>query len=96
MIGKLKQKYDYIIVDTSPIGVVADILQFSDLFDATLVIVRKKMTKKLGLSWVLNEISQYGFKGVGIIMNSISPKDRKLGYGYGYANYKIDHKRKRL
>ncbi len=96
LIGKLKQKYDYIIVDTSPIGVVADILQFSDLFDATLVIVRKKMTKKLGLSWVLNEISQYGFKGVGIIMNSISPKDRKLGYGYGYANYKIDHKRKRL
>ena len=94
LIEELKQRYDYIIVDTSPVGVVADILPLAKLFDATLIIVRKKSTKKLGLSWVLNEVSEYGFKGIGIILNNINPKDRKLGYGYGA--YKIDHKRNRL
>jgi len=96
LIEELKQRYDYIIVDTSPVGVVADILPLATLFDATLIIVRKKVTKKLGLSWVLNEVSEYGFKGIGIILNNINPKDRKLGYGYGYGSYKIDQKRNRL
>jgi capsular exopolysaccharide synthesis family protein len=96
LIKELKSEYECIIFDTSPIGVVADMLQYAPLFDTTIIIARKKVTKKLGLKWVLSEVSQYGFKNVGIILNNIHPKDRKLGYGYGYGLYKVDHKRKRL
>ena len=96
LVKELKEKYEYIIIDTSPIGMVADILQFSSLFDTTLIVARNKVTKKIGLKWVLSEVSQYGFKNVGIIVNNIHPKDRKLGYGYGYGLYKIDQSRKKL
>lgn len=96
LVQELKEKYEYIIIDTSPIGMVADVLQFSSLFDTMLIVARNKVTKKIGLKWVLSEVSQYGFKNVGIIVNNIHPKDRKLGYGYGYGLYKIDQNRKKL
>lgn len=96
LIMTLKEKYEYIIVDTAPVGMVADILQFSTLFDATLIIVRKKVTNKNGLKWVLNEVSQYGFKNLGLILNNIHPRERKLGYGYGYGLNKLDRKFKKL
>ncbi|MCB2208711.1 MAG: polysaccharide biosynthesis tyrosine autokinase [Bacteroidetes bacterium] len=96
LVKDLKRRYECIIIDTSPIGVVADMLQFASLFDTTIIIVKKKATHRMGLKWVLNEVSQYGFKNIGIILNNIHPKDRKLGYGYGYGLYKIDQKRKRF
>ncbi|MFT7082181.1 MAG: capsular exopolysaccharide synthesis family protein [Nonlabens sp.] len=95
MIDQLKKDYDYIILDTPPLGLVADALEIAKHADATLYVVRQGYTKKAMLD-VVNEKHQRGeIKNLSFVFNYF--KDRgQYGYGYGaYGNgYHEDEKRK--
>ena len=52
LLEDLKTKYDYIILDTPPIGLVADALELVEYCDAILYVVRQNMTKKSMLNLV--------------------------------------------
>ena len=90
MLDELKQKYDYIILDTPPLGLVSDVLEICDFSDAVLYIVRQNFTKKEMIK-LLNNRSQTGeLKNVSIVFNCFENK-AKYGYGnsygYGYGDY---------
>lgn len=89
LIEKLKSLYDVIVIDTPPVGFVADIFQLHDIIDANMFVVRHKYTHKEGLKTALSEVSKHQLKGVGIIVNNISRGKRNYGfsagYGYGYG-----------
>jgi tyrosine-protein kinase Etk/Wzc len=86
----LKEKYDYIIVDSSPIGIVSDTFYLASLADATLLVVRPGKTLRDALDNTLNEINSSGTKGVSLVINDIQTGSKHYGYGekYGYTNKK--------
>lgn len=86
LLDDLKTKYDYIILDTPPIGLVSDALELVEYCDAILYVVRQNMTKKSMLNLVNNKHKAGELKNISIIINSFENK-AKYGYTYGYGNY---------
>ncbi len=83
----LEVYYDYIIIDTAPIGPVADAEIISKHADATLYVVRQGCTPKAYLKKLKNNNKLKPFKNGAVIYNGI--KDESLssyGYGYSYSN----------
>ncbi|WP_310556247.1 polysaccharide biosynthesis tyrosine autokinase [Flavobacterium sp.] len=92
MLEELKLKYDYIILDTPPIGLVSDALELTPFCDATLYIVRQNVTKKDMLTLVNNKHKRGELNNISIVFNGFENKakygfDNGYGYGYGYGNY---------
>jgi capsular exopolysaccharide synthesis family protein len=92
MIEELKLKYDYIILDTPPVGLVADALELAQYCDATLYVVRQGVTKK-GMLSVVNEKHKRGeLHNISIILNDFLNKSKYgYNYGYGYGTYSTDY-----
>lgn len=85
LIERLKEQFDYIIMDAPPIGVIADAQLLANYADATLYLVRQKITRKDQLA-IVNDLFRDGkMKNLGIVVNDIVNKD--YGYGYGYGSY---------
>jgi len=84
----LKNNYDYIVVDSSPIGVVSDTIYLSSLANVCILIIRPGHTLRSILDQTLNEIDASGIKDIGIVLNSIQLKSKRYGYGgkYGYTS----------
>ena len=84
LIEELKLKYDYIILDTPPVGLVSDALELSRFCDATLYVTRQGFTKK-GMLGVVNEKHKRGeLHNISIVFNGYQNK-AKYGYRYGYG-----------
>jgi len=81
---ELKKRYEYIIIDTAPIGIVSDtksLMQYSDL---NLIIIREDYAKKEFLSTLEEMIEKHNFKNIGLILNASKAKGGEYGYGYSY------------
>lgn len=89
LISELRKKFDFIILDSPPIGIVADALQMRDLADATLLVVRSRYTTKGHLN-VLNDVHANGkLPHPFLVLNAVSLQDYQYGrYGYGYSYIK--------
>jgi succinoglycan biosynthesis transport protein ExoP len=88
-IDELKTKYDYIILDTPPVGLVADSLELTQYCDVTLYIVRQNYTKKEMITLLNNRISRGELNNTSIILNGFENKAKYgggYGYGYGYGS----------
>jgi capsular exopolysaccharide synthesis family protein len=86
----LKERYDYILIDSSPIGIVSDTIHLASLVDSCLLVVRPKNTIKDMLKKAIEEIKINDFKGVSLVINDIQSDSKHYGYGekYGYTNDK--------
>lgn len=83
----LREHYDYILVDTAPIGLVTDTFHIGRVADATVYICRADHTPKASLS-VINEIAkEKKLPKVSIVINGIDMSKKKYGYMYGYGKY---------
>jgi polysaccharide biosynthesis transport protein len=92
MLSELRAKYDYIILDTPPVGLVSDALELTPFCDATLYIVRQNVTKRDMLTLVNNKHKRGELSNISIILNNFENKAKYgyeygYGYGYGYGNY---------
>jgi tyrosine-protein kinase Etk/Wzc len=88
LIEELKKEYDYIIIDSAPIGLVSDAQLIEPLTDISLYVVRQGYTYKSQLN-ILNELMAEGkFRRPYVVINDIKHKKRAY-YGYGYygSNY---------
>ncbi|MFZ4671586.1 MAG: polysaccharide biosynthesis tyrosine autokinase [Flavobacterium sp.] len=86
MIEELKKNYDYIILDTPPVGLVSDALELSQFCDVTLYVVRQNFTKKEMLTLLNNRSKRGELNNVSIIFNGYENKAKYgVGYGYGYG-----------
>lgn len=89
MFTELRKKYDCIIVDSAPVGVVSDIFNVASIADAMLLVVRHGYTKKNALSATLSEVDSYGVKGLSILINDVKLSGNSYRYAY---KYKYDYK----
>ena len=90
LIVKAKEEYDYVIMDTPPLGVVADTLLLKDFVAGYVMVVREKVTTHGDIENALQNIhladsKVLGFLKVGCSMRSGGYKSRK--YNYNYNNY---------
>jgi capsular exopolysaccharide synthesis family protein len=89
----LKTKFDYLIVDSAPVGVVSDIYPVAKMADTVLILVRHNFTKKNVLSAALHEMQLHDLQSIGLLMNDIKSKGGSYRYAYkykyGYSSTKI-------
>lgn len=84
----LKDKYDYIIIDSSPLGIVSDTVLLASMADSCLLVVRPRKTIREMFIKTINEISISNLKGLSLVINDIKSDSKHYGYGekYGYQN----------
>ena len=83
----LNEKYDYVIIDTPPIGLVTDGVILMQYADANLYIVRHNYSKIKSLSVVNNISKNKNISNLNIVINDYTQNEGYgYGYGYGYGN----------
>jgi capsular exopolysaccharide synthesis family protein len=81
---ELRNSFDFIIIDTAPVGLVTDALLLSRYADANIYVVRQNYTIKGQLN-IINDIAlTKKMNNVSILINDVSNKG-SYGYGYGYG-----------
>ncbi len=84
LISELKVNYDYIVLDSPPVGLVADALELIDYADASLYVIRQDYTKKEMLTLINDKYEKGEIKNLSFLYNFYNQK-AKYGYGYGYG-----------
>jgi len=85
LIIDLNKTYDYVIIDTPPIGLVTDGVILMQQTDINLYIIRHNFSKSKTLSIINNLYNQEQVKNVQLIINDFKYTERGYGYGYGYG-----------
>ena len=80
----LRKRYDYIIVDTAPLGLVIDTKILMSYSDFNLVIIRANYAKKGFLATIESIALKQQFNNIGLILNASKVQDGEHGYGYSY------------
>ncbi|WP_165020964.1 exopolysaccharide transport family protein [Dysgonomonas sp. ZJ279] len=83
LIEYLKTKYDYVIIDCSPVGLVSDAYVLARMVDTTLFAVRRGKTNKSFFKSVINQLKFDGIENVALVFNDVKGRE---GY-YGTSRY---------
>ena len=83
-IEEARRRYDYIIIDTPPLAIVADAFALTQFVDHTLFLVRQDYTPKALLQTVNDFYTSGKLQKISIVLNDI--KKTGPGYGYGYGD----------
>lgn len=83
----LKEHYDYILVDTAPVGLVTDTLQVGRIAHATVFMCRADYTPKATFGLINQLAREYKLPSMSIVLNGIDMSKRKNKYYYGYGTY---------
>ena len=88
LLARLKQEYQYVIVDTPPVNLVVDTSIVAPKCDTTLVVVECGVTGQQELRHAINLLERSGAKILGIVLNKVDSKNNRYGkYGRGYGRY---------
>ncbi|WP_353480741.1 polysaccharide biosynthesis tyrosine autokinase [Haliscomenobacter sp.] len=79
---ELRKRYEYIIVDTAPIGLVTDALLLNQHIDQTIIVTRFGMSRTPFLRMIQDIYSNKKLPQVGVVLNGLKAR---AGYGYGYG-----------
>ena len=88
----LKERYDIIILDTSPIGIISDGILLNDYVDNTLFVVRSGITKKAMVEKAREIFEQNKLVNPSIIFNGVKKQNDEYGYAYNYDHYEYSAK----
>lgn len=85
---ELRNRFDYIIIDSAPVGLVSDAFTLSAFADACIYIVRQGYTLKRQLGMVDDLYQKKRLPYMGLVINDIQTQGRYKGYyGYGGGSY---------
>lgn len=94
LMSDLKEEYDYIVIDTAPVGAVSDTFLIDRVSDLTLYVCRAGFTDIRNLDFVNRVHSEKTLKRIFFVVNDVDLEanrysyHRKYGYGYGFTNPK--------
>lgn len=95
MLAKVSQDYDYVIVDTAPVGMVADTLLLSKYADLFIYVARANYLDKRMLGIVESLYKEKKLPKLSILVNGVDSTSAKgYGYGYGYGYGALHEKKK--
>jgi len=85
MFAELKHRFDYIIVDTAPAMLLADIFLINRHADLTVYLIRAGFTKKKFLDFAVDTKEEGRLKNMVFVLNDVKLADSRYGNNYGYA-----------
>lgn len=85
LIKNLREEFDYILIDTPPVGKVSDALLLNKFADSTLYVVRYNQTLKSQLNIIESISAEYKLPRPYIVFNGVKFNKRGYRYGYGYG-----------
>ncbi|MEZ2335359.1 GumC family protein [Mucilaginibacter sp. RCC_168] len=94
LLNHLKNQFDYVIIDMSPIGIVSDAQSISNYVDCALFVVRYNFTLKSKLQPVAENLRKGFFKKMGIVFNGIEQDTFYPYYYYDHYSYTEDKQHK--
>jgi capsular exopolysaccharide synthesis family protein len=87
LFDELKTKYDYIVIDSPPLGMVADAMLLIKYSDINIYVVRYNHTYKRVLSQVTANLKKRGIFNLNIVLNDVRVKNSRRSYSYYSYNY---------
>lgn len=87
IIGLLQKEYDYVILDTAPVGLVTDTLQIAKYASVICYLTREDYTPKSNVALLNSLVEEGKLKNVCVILNAVDMSKKKNGYYYGYGRY---------
>ena len=87
IIAILKDKYDYIMIDTAPVGLVTDTLQIGRVANATIYICRADYTPKASFGMINALAMEEKLPNMAMVLNGVDMSKKKYSYYYGYGKY---------
>jgi len=94
-----REHYDYVIIDTPPLGFISDALILMKFADANLFVLNTKFAYKQAINFVEEIVYANNIKNFGMVLNNVKRKKSRYyyrryggyggygGYGYGYGGY---------
>lgn len=80
----LKEKFDYIIIDTPPAAGAIDIQIVGKMADGVLLVVRNNMVRILAVKNVIRQLERNGIRIIGAVLNGVKNTDKDYYYYYHY------------
>ena len=80
---EMKEHFDYIILDTPPVQVVADAQILSTKVDGTIIVVRAGVTKKEEVNDTVNTLKKVNANIIGTVLHAVDNSKNKYYYYYG-------------
>jgi len=86
----LRERYDYIIVDTAPVGMVSDTFLITPYADLNVFVMRAKYSSKKYIEALEDLVREDRLRNLYILVNAVDIKSKvygykRYGYGYGYG-----------
>ncbi len=85
--SELKELYDFIIIDSPPVGIVSDAYLLTKHSDVTLYVVRQGYTHKEAFKNNINHLREKRIPNVSFVINDVKAKGLSYDYGYEYTYY---------
>ncbi|MCW8821330.1 MAG: polysaccharide biosynthesis tyrosine autokinase [Sulfurovum sp.] len=85
LVDKLKESYDYIFIDSAPMGLVSDTMHLMQYADISLIVFRENYAKKSFVTDLNSLVQKHDLKNIGLVINSVDVSSGSYGYGYGYG-----------
>ncbi|MDR0734063.1 MAG: polysaccharide biosynthesis tyrosine autokinase [Dysgonamonadaceae bacterium] len=86
LFAALRQRYEYIIIDSSPVGSVSDAFLLKRISDVSLFVMRGGLTPKSAISLVNNIYKEKRLNNLKLVLNGFNAgKHQGYGYDYGYG-----------
>lgn len=82
LFDRLREMYDYIIVDSAPVGMVSDTFLLARISDATIYVTRANYTTFADLRFAESIYNEKRLKKLALVVNGTQAQK---GYGYGYG-----------
>jgi capsular exopolysaccharide synthesis family protein len=83
-LAELKKTYDFIVIDTPPVGIVTDAIRSFQDSDYALYITRASHSPRTFLSYINNLAESKNLNNLSLVLNGMDESSGKYGYGYGY------------
>jgi len=85
LFDEAKERYEYIIVDTAPVGMVTDTMQISNFADLTIFVVKANFLDKRMLHISERMHNENKLRNMAFLINGSDHSKGAYGYGYGYG-----------
>ena len=86
-IETLKANFDYVILDTAPVGMVTDTLLIGRVADLSVYVCRADYTHKAEFTLINELVENNKLPNLCIVINGLDLQKKKYGYYYGYGKY---------
>jgi capsular exopolysaccharide synthesis family protein len=90
----LKSNFDYIVIDTPPLGIVSDARVLAEFADLSIYVVRQRFTQRKQVKMLNDIYLEKRLPNLAMVVNDVKPKGIRGYYGYGYysaGNYGYDY-----